>query len=393
MLSSVLDGHVTIESRQPELDKLYLEIFGEEDEKDKATARQSTSEDNAIIRHMLYSKNRDRIKLLWDGSTIGYKSQSEADQAFCNHLAFWTQRDPAQMDRIFRQSKLMRPKWDEGKNPSYGERTIAKAIAGCKEVYKSPPPIGENLDDIMYEGVPLDQQIDHITGEDRAITEEEFQEKYGIAYGPDFKLNLPKDHFLMRYMAYGYDVSDGYPEYWFIGGLHALATVNDKKIFVKLRQMSIYCNLYLAMLGKSTIARKSTISDKTEDLLMKVWPFLINAKVPTEFSPEAFIEHMNDYPHCPWIRDEAAGVLNLMKRDYMRGFKETLMTFYDCRAVHRKLRTSQRKNSVTDFNVDDPYLNILFATTPESFAANTELIDTLSGFLARLLYALPQRPK
>jgi hypothetical protein len=144
--------------------------------------------------------------------------------------------------------------------------------------------------------------------EDQPITEEEFQEKYGISYGPNFECKLPKDHFLQRYMAYGYDVSDGYPEYWFIGGLYALSVVSDKKVFCKLRQMSIYPNLYLAMLGKSTIARKSTISDKTEDLLMAVWPFLMNAKVPTEFSPEAFIEHMNDYPHCPWIRDEAAGV-------------------------------------------------------------------------------------
>ena len=56
-------------------------------------------------------------------------------------------------------------------------------------------------------------------------------------------------------------------------------------------------------------------------------------------------------------------------------------------------RTTQRKNSETDFNVDDPYLNVLFATTPASFAANTELNDTLSGFLARFLYALPQIPK
>ena len=54
----------------------------------------------------------------------------------------------------------------------------------------------------------------------------------------------------MRYMAYGQDVSDGYPEYWFIGGMSALSIVNDKKLFCKLRQMTIYCNLYLAMLRK-----------------------------------------------------------------------------------------------------------------------------------------------
>lgn len=32
------------------------------------------------------------------------------------------------------------------------------------------------------------------------------------------------------------------------------------------------------------------------------------AMVPTEFSPEAFTEHMSDYNHATWVRDEAAGV-------------------------------------------------------------------------------------
>jgi hypothetical protein len=45
--------------------------------------------------------------------------------------------------------------------------------------------------------------------EDEGITEEEFQKLYGVPCGPRFEVKLPKDHFLMRYMAYGQDVSDG----------------------------------------------------------------------------------------------------------------------------------------------------------------------------------------
>lgn len=69
----------------------------------------------------------------WQGL---YTSQSEADLAFCNQLAFWTQRNAAQMDRIFRASGLMRPKWDEKRgSETYGAITIAKACASCQEVF------------------------------------------------------------------------------------------------------------------------------------------------------------------------------------------------------------------------------------------------------------------
>jgi len=228
--------------------------------------------------------------------------------------------------------------------------------------------------------------------QDGIMSEEELN-AYSLPEGPKFECHLPKDHFIQRYMAYGYDVSDAYSDYWFAGGLFALAIVANKKIKIVLRQGTVYPNLYEIILGKSSLSRKSTATDKTESMLDTVWPYLIGAKVPTEFSPEAFIEHMSNHQHCPWIRDEAAGVLSLMKKDYMRGFKDTLMNLYDCRPQHRQLRTSQRKNTQTDFKVDDPYLNMFWATTEASFGANTEQNDTLSGFLARFLFFFPQGKK
>ena len=77
---------------------------------------------------MLYSGN-------WQGLT--FTSQSEADLAFCNQLAFWTGRDEKQMDRIFRQSGLYRSKWDSKRgSTTYGQITIGKACASCVNVYE-----------------------------------------------------------------------------------------------------------------------------------------------------------------------------------------------------------------------------------------------------------------
>ena len=57
------------------------------------------------------SKNGAAFTALWNGSLEGYSSPSEADLALCSHLAFWTGRDAAKMDTMFRQSGLMRDKW------------------------------------------------------------------------------------------------------------------------------------------------------------------------------------------------------------------------------------------------------------------------------------------
>ena len=224
------------------------------------------------------------------------------------------------------------------------------------------------------------------------ISEEELN-AYSLPAGPKFECNLPKDHFIQRFMAYGSDISDAYIEYWFAAGLFALAVIADKKMKVELKQGTIYPNLYISINGKSSLARKSTVVDKAEAMLCQVKPSLLPAMVPTEFSPEAFTEHMSDYNHATWVRDEAAGVLSLMKKDYMRGFKDSLMQLYDSKPFYRKLRTSQRKGAKTEFRVDDPYLNLLWATTDASLGANTEQNDTLSGFMARFLFFFPQGNK
>lgn len=89
---------------------------------DKARACKS-----GVLFNMLYSGN-------WEGL---YSSQSEADLALCNHLAFWTARNAEQMDRLFRSSGLYREKWDKKRGAdTYGNITIGKAIAACAEVYE-----------------------------------------------------------------------------------------------------------------------------------------------------------------------------------------------------------------------------------------------------------------
>jgi putative DNA primase/helicase len=56
-------------------------------------------------------------------------------------LAFWTAGDAEQIDRLFRCSALFRKeKWDEehrADGRTYGQVTVAKAVAGTQEFYRA----------------------------------------------------------------------------------------------------------------------------------------------------------------------------------------------------------------------------------------------------------------
>lgn len=144
--------------RDEQLKELHAEIFPKKDAPDKpktpAQSSQSAipSDDKELLDRMFASKNGAAIRKLWDGDTTAHNDDaSAADQALCNHLAFWTAKDAQRMDRMFRQSGLMRDKWDRNarSGETYGEGTIREAIEKTTEVY-SPTP--------RY--VPLSEQIE-----------------------------------------------------------------------------------------------------------------------------------------------------------------------------------------------------------------------------------------
>ena len=93
--------------------------------------------DTDIIDKARACKTGKVFQLLYEGAWQGlFNSQSEADLALCGQLAFWCQKDEEQIDRLFRTSGLMRSKWDEKRGEvTYGQRTIARAVSTCTEVY------------------------------------------------------------------------------------------------------------------------------------------------------------------------------------------------------------------------------------------------------------------
>lgn len=117
-------------------------------EVDSTPLLQAELTDDDLLNKARSSKNGRNFSRLFDSGDIsGHKSASEADQGLCNYLAFWTGKDAERMDRLMRQSALLREperiaKWEKAhsQGATYGEMTIAKAIADIQAVYD---PLGK----------------------------------------------------------------------------------------------------------------------------------------------------------------------------------------------------------------------------------------------------------
>jgi putative DNA primase/helicase len=132
-----------IEERDGELKALHTKVFAKTESQTPVEAVLTLPvklTDQDLITKAKAAANGDKFSKLWQGDYSGYPSPSEGDSALCSMLAFWTGKDAGQIDRLFRLSGLMRPKWDEkhyGDGRTYGQGVVQQAIANTQKVYSA----------------------------------------------------------------------------------------------------------------------------------------------------------------------------------------------------------------------------------------------------------------
>ena len=151
-----LTGHhleetpTTIEARYDEIEDIHGEVFGNQERNKESTGQRAAQpvdlEDEELLKKARAAKNGASFSKLFDDGDISTceNDHSVADMALCCDLAFWFGNDPVRMDRAFRQSALMRSKFDEphySDGTTYGQMTIRRAIEQNKETYR---PSGSN---------------------------------------------------------------------------------------------------------------------------------------------------------------------------------------------------------------------------------------------------------
>jgi len=142
--------------------------------------------DDANVLSMAEKKHGGRFtRLFYKGDVSAFGGDaSRADLSLCDLLAFASD-DPTQVDRLFRSSALMRPKWDEkhsADGSTYGDITVAKAIQAARESRYSPERVstptgaggvkitqilgadGSSLDDCLKTADPANAQKTEMVG-------------------------------------------------------------------------------------------------------------------------------------------------------------------------------------------------------------------------------------
>ncbi|HFJ9344257.1 TPA: phage/plasmid primase, P4 family [Bacillus mobilis] len=123
--------------RTDELAEVFEQYFDDSDIQGRVNLAEFEKDEIKISNESLWekmfrSKNGDEIRSLYNGSLVN-DDHSASDLALCNHLAFWTGKSATRMDSMFRETSLIRDKWDvihfTDTNETYGERTIGVAIS------------------------------------------------------------------------------------------------------------------------------------------------------------------------------------------------------------------------------------------------------------------------
>jgi primase-polymerase (primpol)-like protein len=99
-----------------------------------------------VMARMYQSKHGHEIQALWNGDIARYGGDdSSADMALLTHLAFWTNKDVWEMERLFSQSALgQRDKWQ--KRADYRKRSIQKALENVQAGYNSYDPLRSGME-------------------------------------------------------------------------------------------------------------------------------------------------------------------------------------------------------------------------------------------------------
>lgn len=146
------NGHAALAEITPQLARVHARIFGcktapgaKPVDSKPGPAGALNLDDAALLDKARSARNGGGdFDRLWNGDMSAHGGDhSAADLALCNALAFWTGNDPARINRLFRQSGLMRPKWDKvhhSDGRTYGQGTIEKALTGNRETYSGHRP-------------------------------------------------------------------------------------------------------------------------------------------------------------------------------------------------------------------------------------------------------------
>lgn len=192
--------------------------------------------------------------------------------------------------------------------------------------------------------------------------------------------------FIESYVSWAKKTTDAPEEYLVAGALACLSAAVGRKVCLNNR---IYANLWLVLLGDSSVARKSTAVSLARMLCEEAGVHTF----PDRITPESFYETLSVNPQGLFALGELGGWLGSLARSYALGLKQDMAELYDCPRLFKRIR-KDAKGRVKEYCAANPYISMLSASTPEWLEVHISENDAGGGFLPRFCYVFgkPRTP-
>ncbi len=204
--------------------------------------------------------------------------------------------------------------------------------------------------------------------------------------------NIFKDGFIKDYLDYASNLTDA-PEKFHIAAAFSLLSSVASNVWMEFGAFRQKPNLWILILAPTSRFRKSTVIRISENLLRQVDDSLV---LPHEWSIEALFEILQKKSVGTFYWSEFGNTLASLSRDYMGGGKEFLSDLYDCPIKRERILKSNT------YTIENPYINILAASSTIWFKERIREGDVAGGFLNRFVFfcentktkwmAVPDRP-
>ena len=258
--------------------------------------------------------------------------------------------------------------YDDPKFAKERAREILKYYDYDKEVYIATYPDGKDANDYLLEGRTTDfKAIMNVA--DRYIEDQ--------LKSPNIKVKIPDNDFVESYKNWALQISDAPAKYQELMALSVIATVLGRHVYLKWGNTNIYPNLFIVLIGKSTVMRKTYCLNMAKNIIRKFNSELI---LPSDFSPEALFNLLSEKPTGLISWSEFGAFLISTVKTYQAGIKEFLTDAFECPDILNKKLVSK------SYTIENLCLNIITATTLHWFIDRITEADTMGGFLGRFVF-------
>ena len=202
---------------------------------------------------------------------------------------------------------------------------------------------------------------------------------------------LPSRGFIRDYIELNYRLTEAPAETHLAGALVSASALVGKGITLPWADDLLYLNIWVALVGPSTVSRKTTALRKSESIVRAgesnrlIQDDVHSLILPDDSSAAALIDLLAQNPERVWYLSELGLLFAQCEAKFNVGLKQQLANLYDVPLELASARRGTNKHSDVT-RVQRPYLTILGATTTAWLTDHLTESDLLGGLYGRFLF-------